>query len=121
LLQAHNVYQHITAVQEANRRYEQGVMPKMLLNKFDENHLGTIIDEIFSLNDRDKSLALIKQHENLWTQMQSGSQGLSGKKTVNAFTMFNKLFDEEEVNTVESEAVLDDEDSDDAIQEALGE
>ena len=119
LLQAHNVYSHITAVQEANRKYEQGVMPKMLINKFEDNHFGDIIDEIFRLNDRDKSLALIKQHENLWTQMQSGSQGLSGKKTINAITMFNNLF--EEVNTVESEAVLDDEDSDDAMSEALGE
>jgi hypothetical protein len=51
--------------------------------------------------------------------MQSGSQGLSGKKTINAITMFNQLF--EEVNTVESEAVLDDEDSDEAMNEALGE
>lgn len=119
LLQAHNVYSHITAVQEANRKYEQGIMPKMLINKFEDNHFGDIIDEIFRLNDRDKSLALIKQHENLWTQMQSGSQGLSGKKTINAITMFNNLF--EEVNTVESEAVLDDEDSDDAMSEALGE
>ena len=119
LLQAHNVYQHITAVQEANRRYEQGVMPKMLINKFENNHFGSIIDEIFRLNDKDKSLALIKQHASLWTQMQSGSQGLSGKKTINAITMFNQLF--EEVNTVESEAVLDDEDSDEAMNEALGE
>jgi hypothetical protein len=119
LLQAHNVYQHITAVQEANRRYEQGIMPKMLINKFEDNHFGDIIDEIFSLNDRDKSLALIKKHENLWTQMQSGSQGLSGKKTINAITMFNTLF--EEVNTVESVTILDEEDSDDAMTEALGE
>jgi hypothetical protein len=113
------VYTHISAVQEANRKYEQGVMPKMLINKFEDNHFGSIIDEIFRLNDKDKSLALIKQHASLWTQMQSGSQGLSGKKTINAITMFNQLF--EEVNTVESEAVLDDEDSDEAMNEALGE
>jgi hypothetical protein len=119
LLQAHNVYTHISAVQEANRRYEQGVMPKMLINKFEDMHFGDIIDEIFRLNDRDKSLALIKQHENLWTQMKSGSQGLSGQKTINAITMFNTLF--EEVNTIEPETITEDDDSDDAIQEALGE
>jgi hypothetical protein len=119
LLQAHNVYTHISAVQEANRKYEQGVMPKMLINKFEDMHFGDIIDEIFRLNDRDKSLALIKQHENLWTQMKSGSQGLSGQKTINAITMFNTLF--EEVNTVEPETITEDDDSDDAIQEALGE
>jgi hypothetical protein len=119
LLQAHNVYTHISAVQEANRKYEQGVMPKMLINKFEDMHFGDIIDEIFRLNDRDKSLALIKQHENLWTQMKSGSQGLSGQKTINAITMFNTLF--EEVNTIEPETITEDDDSDDAIKEALGE
>jgi hypothetical protein len=119
LLQSHNVYQHIAAVQEANRRYETGIMPKMVMNKFDNNHFGAIIDEIFSLKDRQKSIDLIKQHSNLWTQMQSGSQGISGKKTVNAMTMFDNLF--EEVNTDESATILEDEDSDDAIIEALGE
>jgi len=92
LLQAHNVYQHITAVQEANRKYETGIMPKMVMSKFDDNHFGSIIEEIFSLNDRKKSLDLIKQHSSLWTQMQSGSQGFSGKRTVNAMTMFDQLF-----------------------------
>jgi hypothetical protein len=114
LIQAHNVYQHIVAVQEANRQYEQGVMPKMVMNKFDDNHFGAIIDEIFSLNDRDKSLALIKQHSSLWTQMQSGSQGLSGKRTVNAMTMFDKLF---AVDSSISEPEVDEEiiDSDDEM------
>lgn len=119
LLQAHNVYQHICAVQEANRKYEQGIQPKMLLNKFEDNHFGDIVDEIFRLNDRDKSLALIKSHSKLWTQMQSGSQGLSGKKTINSITMFNELF-EEVVNT-DSETVVEDDDSDEAMNEALGE
>ena len=119
LLQAHNVYQHICAVQEANRKYEQGIQPKMLLNKFEDNHFGDIVDEIFRINDRDKSLELIKAHSKLWTQMQSGSQGLSGKKTINSITMFNELF-EEVVNT-ESETVVEDDDSDEAMIEALGE
>jgi hypothetical protein len=115
LLQAHNVYQHITAVQEANRKYEQGVIPKMLMREtFERERFGEIVDEIFRLNDRAKSLALIKKHANLWTQMQSGSQGLSGKKTINAITMFNKLFEVED-------AEVDDtiEDSDDEMSKVL--
>jgi hypothetical protein len=64
----------------------------MVMSKFDDNHFGSIIEEIFSLNDRKKSLDLIKQHSSLWTQMQSGSQGFSGKRTVNAMTMFDQLF-----------------------------
>ena len=114
LIQAHNVYQHITAVQEANRQYEQGIMPKMVMNKFDENHLGKIIDEIFSLKDREKSLDLIKQHTRLWMQMQSGSQGFSGKRTVNSLTMFNRLFEVEE--TTEDE---EDQDSDELMTSNL--
>ena len=115
LLQAHNVYQHIVAVQEANRQYEQGVMPNMVMNKFDDNHFGAIIDEIFSLNDRQKSLDLIKSHTKLWTQMKAGSQGFSGKKTVNAMTMFDQLFEVQQ--EIESDEII--EDSDDAMENIL--
>jgi len=118
LIQGHNVFMHMTAVQEANRQYERGVMPKMLMNEtFDRVHFGEVINEIFSLKDRQKSLALIKSHSRLWMQMQSGSQGFSGKKTMNAQTMFDQLFD------VADEPEIDEviEDSDDAINEVLGE
>ena len=83
------------------------------MNKFDDNHFGSIIDEIFSLNDRQQSLDLIKSHTKLWTQMKSGSQGFSGKKTVNAMTMFDQLFD------VEQEPEFDEiiEDSDDLMKD----
>jgi hypothetical protein len=117
LLQSHNVYQHITAVQEANRQYETGVVPKMVMNEtFERIRFGEIIDEIFSLKDRQKSLDLIESHSRFWMQMQSGSQGISGKKTVNAMTMFDQLF---EVEDNQPEEVI--EDSDDAMNEILGE
>lgn len=116
LLQAHNVYQHIVAVQDANINYEQGIMPKMVMNKFDNNHFGNIIDEIFSLKNKQQSLYLIDSHSKLWMQMQSGSQGFSGKKTMNALTMFEELFTVEEKETDE---VF--EDSDELMNEILGE
>ena len=118
LIQAHNVYQHIVAVQEANTKYEQGIMPKMVMNKFDDNHFGDIIDEIFSKKTKQESIAVIDSHNKLWMQMQSGSQGFSGKKTVNALTMFNQLFDVVEEPVIQ---LTDDDDSDDAMAEALGE
>ena len=119
LIQSHNVYAHITAVQEANRRYEQGVIPAMIMDeRFERVRFGEVIDEIFSLNDRQKSLDLIAKHSKLWTKMKSGSQGLSGKKTVNALTMFNQLFDVVDEPVVQ---LTDDDDSDDAMIEALGE
>jgi len=114
LLQSHNVYQHIHAVQEANRRYEQGIIPKMIMNEtFERIRFSEIVDEIFSLKDREKSLELIDHHSRFWMQMQSGSQGFSGKKTVNAMTMFDQLFSTEEP---EEETI---EDSDDMMNQVL--
>ena len=94
LLQAHNVYQHIAAVQEANRRYEKGVIPSMILNRFDEKKFGDIVDEIFSLKDRKKSLDLIEKYSLFWTQIKAG-QGFSGKKAINAHTSFGEMFEGE--------------------------
>jgi hypothetical protein len=118
LVQSHNVYTHLSAVQEANRRYETGIMPKMVMNQFDDQHFGEIVDKIFAQNDRQKSLDMIESHSSFWMQMKSGSQGFSGKKAMNAMTMFDQLF---EVNNSESEVDEIIEDSDDAINEVLGE
>jgi hypothetical protein len=118
LLQSHNVYTHMSAVQEANRQYEKGIMPKMVMNQFDEEHFGEIVDSIFAQKDRQKSLAMIESHSSFWMQMKSGSQGFSGKKAMNAMTMFDQLF---EINSDESEVDEVIEDSDDAINEVLGE
>lgn len=115
LLQSHNVYQHIHAVQTANTRYEQGIMPKMIRNKFDNHHFGDIIDQVFSLKDRQQSKDLIKSHSSLWTQMQSGSQGLSGKRVINAMTMFDQLFEEVHAESIDEEII----DSDDEMAKVL--
>jgi hypothetical protein len=120
LLQAHNVYQHMYAVQEANRRYDSGIIPKMVMNEtFERVRFSEIVDEIFSLKDREKSLELIDKYDRFWMQMKSGSQGFSGKKTVNAMTMFDQLFTVEDDVNDEVEDII--EDSDDAINETLGE
>ena len=118
LLQSHNVYTHMAAVQEANRKYETGIMPKMVMNKFDDEHFGEIVDKIFAQNDRQKSLDMIESHSSFWMQMKSGSQGFSGKKAMNAMTMFDQLF---EVNNSEPEIDEVIEDSDDEISKILGE
>jgi len=118
LLQSHNVYQHIHAVQEANRRYETGVVPKMIVHKFEGDRFFTdLVDEIFSKKTKQESIDLINYHDTYWKQFQSGSQGISGKKTVNAMTMFDKLFDVVE-DEPEFEEII--EDSDDAMLEILG-
>lgn len=100
LIQAHNVFQHIVAVQEANRRYDQGIIPSMLMNDtFERLRFSEIVDEIFMQRDRQKSLDLIEKHSRFWLQMKSGSQGFSGKKTINSITAFDSLFEvQEKVN-----------------------
>ena len=80
LLQSHNVFTHMSAVQEANRKYETGIMPKMVMNQFDEEHFGEIVDKIFAQKDRKKSLDMIDSHSSFWMQMKSGSQGSVVKK-----------------------------------------
>ena len=93
LLQSHNVYQHISAVQEANRKYETGITPAMLKQNLTGTTFKQVIDEVFAQKTKQASHDVINAHSNLWKQMQSGSQGMSGKKTVNSLTKFNELFE----------------------------
>ncbi len=118
LIQSHNVWMHMNAVQEANRQYEQGVVPKMIMHKFEGGQFfANLVDEIFSKKTKQEAIDLINYHSSYWLQFQSGSQGISGKKTINAMTMFDRLFE------VASEPEVDEviEDSDDAMAEILGE
>lgn len=117
VLQAHNVYQHIWSVQEANRRYEQNIVPKMLMNENFGLYFKDIVEEVFSQKTREHSLQAIEYYNKFYLQMQSGSQGISGKRTVNAMTMFDELFSVEE--KVEEEVDETIEDSDDIMNEVL--
>ena len=76
-----------------------------------------VIDEIFSKKTKQEAIDLINQNSRLWMQFQSGSQGISGKKTVNALSKFEELFE------VQSESEFEEtiEDSDDAMNEILHE
>lgn len=118
LIQSHNVWMHMNAVQEANRQYEQGVVPKMLIHKLEgSKFFSKVIDEIFSKKTKQEAIDLIDYYSSYWMQFQSGSQGISGKKTANAMTSFDRLFIVEDKPKFEEEI----EDSDDAMNEVLGE
>jgi hypothetical protein len=88
----------------------------LMKEQFERVLFSEIIDEVFRLNDRTKSKNLLQHHSKLWTQMQSGSQGLSGKRTINALTSYNMLFEEESVDEIETDFV----DSDDEMVKVLG-
>jgi hypothetical protein len=90
----HNVWSHINAVQEANRQYESGSCPNMLVQeKFDRLYVKDVIDAIFACDDRDKAMSLIDNHSKFWMAI-PGTRGNVGKKTINADTYYFKLFDE---------------------------
>ena len=90
----HNVWMHINAVQEANRQYNKGSIPNMLVNEtFDRVMFKDIVEAIFSTSDRSVADAIIEEYSKYWMSI-IGTRGAIGKKTVNASTQFNNLFEE---------------------------
>jgi hypothetical protein len=58
----HNVWSHINAVQEANRQYDAGVVPKMLVQEqFDRVFFRDVVETIFAATTREEANALIDQ------------------------------------------------------------
>ena len=112
----HNVWSHINAVQEANRQYDAGSYPNMLVQeKFDRLYFRDVIDAIFATDDRDKANMIIEEFSRFWMSI-IGTRGATGKKTVNAQTQFNALFDDADSVTV---AETDEEDLQESKLEEL--
>jgi hypothetical protein len=87
----HNVWMHLNSVQEANRQYDQNVVPDMMA--FDHNYreyFRDIVDTIFSIDNREDALAVIEHYNLFWLKI-IGTRGATGKKTINSATQFNKL------------------------------
>ena len=94
LMMNHNVYTHLRSVQLANKLYDEGKYPHMLVDSnFDKTEVKDVIARIFEIDDRDKQLKLIEDHSKLWMKV-IGTRGAVGKKTVNASASFNNLFSE---------------------------
>jgi hypothetical protein len=92
----HNVWSHINAVQEANRQYDNGNIPRMLVQeRFDRILFRDVVEEIFAITDRNEALQKVDEYSKFWMAI-PGTRGAVGKKTVNASTHFNALFDVEE-------------------------
>ena len=103
----HNVWSHINAVQEANRQYDNGIVPRMLVQEqFDRVFFRDVVEEIFATDDKEKALALVDEHSRFWMAI-PGTRGAVGKKTVNASTFFDNLFEVEDIDTSDSEDELD--------------
>jgi hypothetical protein len=96
LLMGHNVWMHLTAVQEANRRFDAGEHPAMMQRDGgDYAKFEDIVEAIFAAPDRASAEAIIEHYDSYWMEI-VGTRGFKGKKTKNARTQFNALFDFEE-------------------------
>jgi hypothetical protein len=96
LLMGHNVWMHLTAVQEANRRFDAGEHPAMMQRQGgDYAKFEDIVENIFAAPTREESEAIIKEYSNYWMEI-VGTRGNKGKKTMNASTQFNALFEYEQ-------------------------
>ena len=88
----HNVWSHLTAVQQANRQYDNGIFPSMLIQeKFDRVAFRDVVNEIFATDSRDKA-NLINDNYSRFLDTVIGTRGNTGKKMINASTYFNKNF-----------------------------
>ena len=86
LMMGHNVWMHLNAVQEANRQYDLGKLPSMLVDeRFDRVYYKDIVEAIFACDNRDDANAIVEHYSKFWMTI-IGTRGATGKKTVNAHT-----------------------------------
>jgi hypothetical protein len=114
IMMGHNVWQHINSVQEANRQYDLGLCPAMLVDeRFDRVYFKDVIEAIFSTSDKGTADSIVEEYSKFWMAI-PGTRGATGKRTVNTSTTFTNLFD-----VVEPEILqLDEEDfSEDKLDE----
>jgi hypothetical protein len=103
LLMGHNVWMHLTAVQEANRRFDAGEHPAMMQRDGgDYEFFENIVEEIFSAPDKASAMEIIERpaytgKNGYWNQI-VGTRGFKGKNTTNARTQYNALFDSEQTD-----------------------
>jgi hypothetical protein len=103
IMMGHNVWMHCNAVQEANRQYDLGNVPSMLVQeRFDRLFFKDVVEAIFSTSDKATADKVVEEYSRFWMSI-IGTRGATGKKTVNASTKFAELFDETEEETVQSD------------------
>jgi hypothetical protein len=66
----------------------------LVQEKFERVYFKDVVDAIFSTDDRAIAEEIIETYSKFWMAI-PGTRGATGKKTVNASTMFNTLFEEE--------------------------
>jgi hypothetical protein len=99
----HNVWSHINAVQEANRQYDAGKIPSMLVQeKFNRIYFKDVVEAVFATSDKGEALAVVEDYRRYLDTI-IGTRGNTGKKMTNASASFANLFDIVEDDPVQSE------------------
>ncbi len=93
LMMGHNVWMHCNAVQEANRQYDAGKIPSMLVQeKFNRIYFKDVVEAIFATSNKGESLAIVEDYRRYLDTI-IGTRGNTGKKMTNASASFANLFD----------------------------
>jgi hypothetical protein len=88
----HNVWMHLTAVQEANRRFDAGEYPAMMRrSKGDFVKFEDVVEAIFAAPDKETALEIIEHYSTYWMEI-IGTRGQKGQKAFNSTTSFDSLF-----------------------------
>jgi len=92
LMMGHNVWMHINAVQEANRQYDKGLYPAMLIEeKFERIVFKDIVEEIFSTDNKDKANKINNDYQKYLDTIK-GTRGTIGKKMTSGKSKYKELF-----------------------------
>jgi len=92
LLMAHNVWMHLTAVQEANRRFDAGEYPAMMQRVGGNyEYFEDIVEAVFAAPDRQTAKNIVDSYSSYWMQIK-GTRGFAGLNAMNARTQFSRLF-----------------------------
>ena len=98
----HNVWSHINAVQEANRQYDAGVNPGMLVRDRDGLKFKDVVEAVFMANTREEATAVLNAYSKFFDTI-IGTRGNTGKRIVNAETQFQNHYDVAAIETIVSE------------------
>ena len=93
LMMNHNVWTHIKSVQEANRAFDQGQYPSMMVDtSLDKVEVADVVMRVFEESDKGKALQIIEDHRKLWMKV-IGTRGHVGRKTINASAQLEAHFE----------------------------
>lgn len=126
ILMGHNLYRHIDAVQEANRLYASGTIPKALAYGLESDiRFSDIVEAVFATSDFDMANEVITQFRNYFDTI-LGTRGMTGKALWTSDANFNRFFtvveddDEESIPLEHGDDFTEDEQNNlDNLEESL--